>query len=31
MAKGEIALLSGVQDDPRFFQISVPVQPGKLS
>ena len=28
LAKGEIASLSGVQDDPRYFQISVPVQPG---
>jgi len=28
LAKGEIAALSGTQDDPRFFQISVPVQPG---
>jgi len=28
LAKGEIAALSGVQDDPRFFQISVPIQPG---
>jgi uncharacterized protein len=28
MAKGEIAALSGAQDDPRYFQISVPVQPG---
>jgi serine protease Do len=28
LAKGEIAALSGAQDDPRFFQISVPVQPG---
>jgi S1-C subfamily serine protease len=28
LAKGEIAALSGVQDDPRYFQISVPVQPG---
>jgi serine protease Do len=27
-AKGEIAALSGALDDPRFFQISVPVQPG---
>jgi hypothetical protein len=27
-AKGEIASLSGAQDDPRYFQISVPVQPG---
>jgi serine protease Do len=27
-AKGEIAALSGGQDDPRFFQISVPLQPG---
>ena len=28
LAKGEIASLSGVQDDPRQFQISVPLQPG---
>jgi TPR repeat protein len=28
LAKGEIASLSGVADDPRYFQISVPVQPG---
>lgn len=28
LAKGEIAAMSGVQDDPRYFQISVPVQPG---
>ena len=28
LAKGEIAALSGTQDDPRYFQISVPVQPG---
>src|SRR5881296_2363412 len=28
LAKGEIASLSGASDDPRFFQISVPVQPG---
>jgi S1-C subfamily serine protease len=28
LAKGEIASLSGVSDDPRYFQISVPVQPG---
>jgi S1-C subfamily serine protease len=27
-AKGEIASLSGPQDDARYFQISVPVQPG---
>ena len=27
-ARGEIASLSGPQDDPRFFQISVPLQPG---
>jgi S1-C subfamily serine protease len=27
-ARGEIASLSGPQDDARFFQISVPVQPG---
>ena len=28
LAKGEIAALSGAEDDPRYFQISVPVQPG---
>jgi S1-C subfamily serine protease len=28
LAKGEVASLSGSQDDPRYFQISVPVQPG---
>ena len=28
LAKGEIASLSGIQDDPRYFQISMPVQPG---
>jgi S1-C subfamily serine protease len=28
LAKGEIASLSGSRDDPRYFQISVPVQPG---
>lgn len=28
LAKGEIASLSGIQDDARYFQISVPVQPG---
>jgi hypothetical protein len=28
LTKGEIASLSGAQDDPRYFQISVPVQPG---
>jgi len=27
-ARGEIASLSGALDDPRYFQISVPVQPG---
>jgi S1-C subfamily serine protease len=27
-AKGEIASLSGIQDDPKYFQISVPVQHG---
>jgi S1-C subfamily serine protease len=27
-AKGEIAALSGASDDPRYFQISVPVQHG---
>lgn len=28
LAKGEIASLSGAGDDTRYFQISVPVQPG---
>ena len=28
MRKGEIASLSGAGDDARYFQISVPVQPG---
>ena len=28
LTKGEISSLTGVQDDPREFQISVPVQPG---
>ncbi len=28
LAKGEIASLSGAGDDPRYFQISVPLQPG---
>jgi len=28
LGKGEIAALSGALDDPRYFQISVPVQPG---
>jgi S1-C subfamily serine protease len=28
LPKGEIASLSGAGDDPRYFQISVPVQPG---
>lgn len=28
LAKGEIASLTGIQDNPRYFQISVPVQPG---
>ena len=28
LAKGEIAALSGAQDDARYFQISVPIQPG---
>ncbi len=28
LAKGEIASLSGARDDARYFQISVPVQPG---
>ena len=28
LAKGEIGSLAGIQDDPRYFQISLPVQPG---
>ncbi len=28
LAKGEIASLFGASDDSRYFQISVPVQPG---
>lgn len=28
LAKGEIAGLSGLQDDPRIYQVSLPVQPG---
>jgi S1-C subfamily serine protease len=28
LARGEIGSLSGLQDDGRYFQISVPVQPG---
>jgi S1-C subfamily serine protease len=28
LAKGEVAALAGTHDDPRYFQISVPVQPG---
>ena len=28
LAKGEIASLAGAGDDPRYFQISLPVQPG---
>jgi S1-C subfamily serine protease len=28
LAKGEVASLSGAGDDARYFQISVPVQPG---
>lgn len=28
LTKGEISSLAGVQDDPRYFQISTPVQPG---
>lgn len=28
LAKGEIAALSGAQDDPRYFQVSLPIQPG---
>ena len=28
LAKGEVAALSGASDDARYFQISVPVQPG---
>ena len=28
LTRGEISSVTGMQDDPRFFQISVPVQPG---
>jgi S1-C subfamily serine protease len=28
LAKGEIAALADAADDPRYFQISLPVQPG---
>jgi TPR repeat protein len=28
LTKGEVGALTGAQDDPRYFQISVPVQPG---
>jgi TPR repeat protein len=28
LTKGEITSLAGAKDDPRYFQISVPVQPG---
>jgi S1-C subfamily serine protease len=28
LTKGEISSMDGMQDDPRMFQISVPVQPG---
>ena len=28
LTKGNVGALSGIQDDPRAFQISVPVQPG---
>lgn len=28
LSKGEVASLSGATDDPRYFQISVPLQPG---
>ena len=30
LAKGELAALSGAVDNARYFQISVPVQPGKV-
>jgi S1-C subfamily serine protease len=28
LVKGEISALAGAQDDPRYFQISLPLQPG---
>jgi hypothetical protein len=28
LTKGDISSLSGIQDDPRYFQVSLPVQPG---
>jgi S1-C subfamily serine protease len=27
-SRGEISALAGMQDDPRFFQVSLPIQPG---
>jgi TPR repeat protein len=28
MTKGEISSIAGIKDDPRYFQISAPIQPG---
>lgn len=28
LTRGEISAVSGIQDDPRHFQVSVPIQPG---
>jgi S1-C subfamily serine protease len=28
LTRGEISSLAGIKDDPRYFQISVPIQPG---
>src|ERR1039458_4939465 len=28
LTRGEISSMAGVQDNPRYYQISVPVQPG---
>jgi S1-C subfamily serine protease len=28
MTTGEISSLAGIKDDPRYFQISAPIQPG---
>ena len=28
VTKGDISALAGIQEDPKYFQISLPVQPG---
>ena len=29
-SSGEVAALSGIADDPKFLQVSIPIQPGKI-